>query len=197
MKKLIALLIAIMMVLSLAACGSNEGTNTETQTQEKTEATTAAPVTESPTTEAPTTEEPTTEVPTTEPEKISKEELLSVAIPLMNDEAKKMFNSPAYVSTLIGNTYTFTGKVYELSMDYIDVALERIEDENGKLYGYDYWNLSVHVYLPIDELINITYNDIVSIVGKITGVEEKSTDYPGGGVIKGTVIVMQDAYLNN
>ena len=63
MKKLIAMLLAMMMVLSLVACGNNEGTKTEAQTQETAEATTAAPVTEASTTEAPTTEEPTTEAP--------------------------------------------------------------------------------------------------------------------------------------
>ncbi|MBQ6197162.1 MAG: hypothetical protein IJK47_07050 [Lachnospiraceae bacterium] len=58
MKKLIAMLLAIMMVLSLVACGNNEGTKTEAQTQETAETTTVAPVTEAPTTEAPT-ESPT------------------------------------------------------------------------------------------------------------------------------------------
>ena len=54
MKKILALLLALTMVMSLAACGS------------KTEAPTEAPATETPATEAPATEAPATEAPETE-----------------------------------------------------------------------------------------------------------------------------------
>ena len=66
MKKLTAILLAILMLIPLiASCGGNdETTTTEAPTTET--PTTEAPTTETPTTEAPTTEAPTTEAPTTE-----------------------------------------------------------------------------------------------------------------------------------
>ncbi|MBQ8567369.1 MAG: hypothetical protein IJ445_07300 [Clostridia bacterium] len=66
MKKLTAILLAILMLIPLiASCGgSDETTTTEIPTTEH--PTTEAPTTEAPTTEAPTMESPTIEVPTTE-----------------------------------------------------------------------------------------------------------------------------------
>ncbi|MBP3412934.1 MAG: hypothetical protein J6K89_06700 [Oscillospiraceae bacterium] len=55
MKKFIAMMLCIIMILSLVACGKDEAEPTETTTEPTTE-----------TTEAPTTEEPTTEAPTEE-----------------------------------------------------------------------------------------------------------------------------------
>ena len=66
MKKLTAILLAILMLIPLiVSCGGNdETTTTEIPTTEA--PTTEAPTTEAPTTEIPTTEAPTTEAPTTE-----------------------------------------------------------------------------------------------------------------------------------
>lgn len=57
MKKFIAMMLCIIMILSLVACGKDEAEPTETTTEPTTE-TTEAPTTEEPTTEEPTTEEP-------------------------------------------------------------------------------------------------------------------------------------------
>ena len=59
MKKALALILTLAMVLSLAACGEKPVTTTAAPTE--------PPKTEAPTTAAPTTEAPTTEAPTTEP----------------------------------------------------------------------------------------------------------------------------------
>ena len=68
MKKMISLLCAAAMVLSLAACSSTPETTTEVSTEAAvtTEAKTEAPATEAPATEAPATEAPTTAAPTSE-----------------------------------------------------------------------------------------------------------------------------------
>ena len=81
MKKIICLMLAVLMIFSMVACGnvndssddSEETTKKEVTTlkdseddKEDDEPTTEAPTTEAPTTEAPTTEAPTTEDPTTE-----------------------------------------------------------------------------------------------------------------------------------
>ncbi len=59
MKKLIAMMLCIVLVLSLVACGNNTDETTEPTTE--------------PTTEAPTTEAPTTEAPTEATEEVTEE----------------------------------------------------------------------------------------------------------------------------
>ena len=156
MKKTISLLLALVLCLSLCACGGNSNT----------------------------------------PVKPTKDELLSVAVPLVQDEADKIFDNAAYAKTLVSNTYTFTGKVFEIDTDYVDIALRDIPDENGKLMGYDYWNLSFHLYLPIEELANVSNNDIISFVGQISDVKTKKTTDPNYGYeISGTIVIMDNVYI--
>lgn len=174
MKKVFAIVLLLTMVLSLVACG-NASTPSSGGESAAASDETAAP------TEAAKT----------------KESLLLDAVPLMKDEVERIFDNAAYAASLKGNSYTFEGKVYAIELDYIDVALEYIKDESGKLFAFDYWNLSAHVYLPTEEIINIENNQKVSIVGTITDVERKTTPYPGGGTIEGTVIIMKEAFLNN
>ena len=74
MKKLMAFVLALALVLTIAGCGKKEEPTTAAPTEAPTTvapftteaSTTPAPTTEAPTTEAPTTEAPTTEAPTTE-----------------------------------------------------------------------------------------------------------------------------------
>ena len=65
MKKIIALLLVLLMMLSMAACGGQEGTEENGMSQEGSE--TTAPVAEKPEQTEPVTEPPQTEAPT-EPE---------------------------------------------------------------------------------------------------------------------------------
>ena len=135
-----------------------------------------------------------TEAPT-EP-KIARDELLTIAVPLMQEEANKIFDNAAYAKSLISNTYTFTGKVFEIETDYIDIALRDVPNEAGELMGYDYWNLSFHLYLPTEELINVNHNDTISFVGQISDVQTKKTDDPYLGYsISGTVIIMENVFI--
>lgn len=69
MKKMLSLILALVLVLSLAACG---GTPAPTE-----------PSTEAPTTEAPTTEAPTTEAPTDEPTEETTGELTVMSVTVM------------------------------------------------------------------------------------------------------------------
>ena len=62
MKKLLAFVLSMVMVVSLAACGSKQETTAAPTTPAPT---TPAPTTPAPTTPAPTTVAPTTPVPTT------------------------------------------------------------------------------------------------------------------------------------
>ena len=73
MKKILALLLALTMVMSLAACGS------------KTEAPTEAPATEAPATAAPATAAPATEAPAAELTDAEKEAEIRNAIALLFD----------------------------------------------------------------------------------------------------------------
>lgn len=101
MKKTITLLLTLVMVLSLAACGGGNDTP------------------ESP-----------TETTAPEEVKLSKDEMLSVANPLTRDDLDKSINNIAFAKTLIGNTYTFGGEVYSVTEDYA-VVTPYIIDEKG------------------------------------------------------------------
>ena len=69
MKKLLALVLSMVMVLSLAGCGSSQETTPEPATAAPT---TPAPTTPAPTTPAATTPAPTTPEPTTQSERMWK-----------------------------------------------------------------------------------------------------------------------------
>ncbi len=111
MKKLLALLLAVMMVVSLAACG---------------EAKTEEPKTEEPTTEEPTTEEPTTEEPTTE----------EPAGPLV-DEGHNAWVAHGQYLLADGTENSWNGKdpaLYEAS-SLTAIALEDVKAIDENLYN--------------------------------------------------------------
>ncbi|MBQ5953672.1 MAG: hypothetical protein IJL47_06525 [Lachnospiraceae bacterium] len=190
MKKLITLVLAIAMILSLSACGG-QTTPTEVAIEAKTEATTEAK------TEA-TTEEPvtTTEVEK-EPLKLTKEDLLKEAEPLKTDVAEKMFDNPAFSTTQVGKVYTFEGKVYSIGLDYADLEIFADDGKGGSM-GYGFESLAFRVYLPVEELVNLKVSISYNFVGKIFSVSETEgvKDPYSGMTMKGSLIEMQEAYLN-
>lgn len=121
MKKLLAILLAAMMLLSLVACGGN--TETETNAPE-----TNAPETNAPETNAPETDAPETDAPAAELAYKSAQELLSLLLNGYNNAASD--DAKLYLGG--GNIYNFE----TVSMDGPAkfVALED-EDYNANL-GY-------------------------------------------------------------
>jgi len=178
MKKTISLLLALMMCLSLCACGGGNDT---------------------PATEAPLATEAPSEV--VENSKIPKEDLLSVAVPMTQaivEQITAKGTGKDFAKTLISNTYTFTGKVYAEETDYVGIGI-RVPNADGELLGYDYQStLSFYVYLPAEELANVDYDDTITIVGKITDVfrEERKDAMYTDMTFPVTVIVMGEAYIN-
>ena len=145
MKKTISLLLALIMCLSLCACGGGNDT-------------------------------PETEVPIEET-KIPKEELLSTATPMTQDVVEQILADKNYAKTLISNTYTFTACVRAEEENYVGVEI-RVPTVDGTLMGYDYHSaLSFYVYLPAEELESISYDDDITIVGKITDVKREAVSY--------------------
>lgn len=177
MKKPLLIVLTLAMLLSLCACG---GSNDTTAKNDTASANTNTSVEIEP-----------------QNTKVSKEDLLSEAIPLTEEEADKIFENAAYANSLVSNTYTFTGKVFDIKIDYLDVMLSLISEETGKAHTYGHSGLSLHLYLPTEELINIELgDDILSFVGRISAVEATNeTDITSGLVIPGTTIIMEDAYI--
>lgn len=127
MKKLIALLLALVMVLGLVACAS-----TETKTQEP--ATTEQPAaTEEPAAEEPAAEEPADELPTTEDANIVKTDEIS------SDEKAAALGIPAAV--VLQDTTALEGKKIGCSICYKGdewcAALAAALEALGQYYGAD------------------------------------------------------------
>ena len=114
MKKSISLLLALVMCLSLCACGGGNDTPE--------------------TTEAPTE--------TTAPENttLSKEELDALAVPFTEEDIRNSVSNFAVASSFVGNVYSFEGIVRHVSNDcvslevYIDDSLENMSLQNATVY---------------------------------------------------------------
>ena len=86
MKKAISLLLALVLCLSLCACGGGN--------------------------DAPETTEAPTETTVPEEVKMTKDEMLNVAVPLTREEIDKSISNVAFAKSLIGNTYTLVAKFF-------------------------------------------------------------------------------------
>ena len=152
MKKAISLILALVLCLSLCACGG--GNNT-------------------PRTEAP--------AETTAPEevKMSKDEMLNVSTPLTRDEIDKSISNIAFAKSLIGNTYTFGGEVFSVAEDYAVVTFY-ITDEQGA-YGTAANMMVANLYLPLEELISLENQQRLSFVGRLDDVSTHDETIPGWG----------------
>lgn len=178
MKKTIALLLAAVMVLSLAACGGNSAPKDEPKSTE---------------TDAVTTEAPTTEAPTTEAV-LSKDEMLAAAKPLTKDEIQKSIDNMAFGKSLIGNIYTFGGNVYSVEEDHV-VATFYISTGDNSSYATSANVMTANLYLPIEELISLEAKQRLLFVGQLDDVSTHEEDFPGWGKEKVVDMVFKSAAI--
>lgn len=161
MKKSIALLLALALCLSLCACGGGN-------------------------------DAPETSVETTAPEevKMSKDEMLNVAIPLTRDDLDKSISNIAFAKTLIGNTYTFGGEVYSVAEDHAVVTFH-ITDEKGG-YGTAANVMVANLYLPLDELVSLENQQRLNFVGQLEDVGTHEELIPDWGAQTVTEMVFKN-----
>lgn len=153
MKKAISLLLALVLCLSLCACG---GGNSDT----------------------PDTPE-TTETTAPEEVKMSKDEMLNVAVPLTREEIDKSISNVAFAKSLIGNTYTFGGEVFSVAEDHAVITFY-ITDEQGA-YGTAANVMVANLYLPLEELISLENQQRLSFVGQLDDVNTHDETIPDWG----------------
>ena len=145
MKRLIALLLAAVLALSLVACGGETS--------------------------------------------MTQEEMLEVA------EEKEFTDftagNKAYAESCVGDIYKMTGYVLSVGSDY--VTLSRQTDSYFGENGANYISpIYLYVYLPTDELANLTVNQEVSFVGEVTDVTEEENEFVPNKVV---CLVIENAYL--
>ncbi len=163
MKKTIYLILTLVLCLHLCACGGGENTTSNT--------------TETTDTSAETTD--------TEASALTKDELLTNAVSITNDEISSAMSNPAYAKTLVGKTYIIYGKVWNIEFDHVVISFIAF-DENGNTIDYVGEGLQVRAYLPEEELITATLESKVTIVCEITGAEKMAG---------GTALIAENAYF--
>ena len=153
MKKAISLLLALLVCLSLCACGGGN--------------------------DAPKTTEAPNETTAPEEVKMTKDEMLSVATPLTREDIEKSITNVAYAKSLVGNTYTFGGEVFSVAEDYAVITFY-ITDEQGA-YGTAANMMVANLYLPLEELITLENEQRLNFVGQLEDVSTHDETIPGFG----------------
>ena len=150
MKKTVSLLLALVLCLSLCACG---GGNSDT----------------------PDTPE-TTETTTPEETKMSKEEMLQVAVEIDDYRTEMMDNIARAEAKYVGNVYYITGHVGDISNDHLNVG-------------------DFTVYLPTEDIMNVSTGQRITVVGKIDSIAYEEISDGWGGYILQCSGVMSNAYF--
>ena len=172
MKKVLSLLLALVMCLSLAACGSNDtngNSSTEQQRENNSEQQESSNV-------------------------ITKEEMISNAQPLTQDEIDKSWTNAAFAKSLIGNTYTFVGEISLIKEDHAVINSFFFEEYNTFTTG----GIDANVYLPLDELISLENQQKVSFVGILDDVISYEETVPVGQdsmTVTSTAMVFKSAAI--
>lgn len=160
MKKALSLFLALVLCLSLCACGG--GNDTPKATEAPTETPTEAP------TEAPT------ETTAPEVKVMTKEEMLNLANPLKREEVNKACNNMAFAKSLIGNVYTFNGIVYSVEEDYAVITFSIRDDEGIHRTGSNVMVANMH--LSLEELLAIENYQELTLIGRLDDVSTVEKD---------------------
>ena len=120
---------------------------------------------------------------------VTKEEILENASELNIAELKSsmMENQVKAQETFVGNSYTYAGYVLTVENDYAQIGLADTE------YYFT-------VYLSKDDLVKLSRDELVTVVGTISDLNSKTKkiEYTGGSYEKSVIIgTMQNAWLVN
>lgn len=167
MTKLIAFLLALVMVLSLCACGQNSKPS------------------DNQTAEAPT------EAMKEENAALTQEEMVAESTELTDEMWKKITENKAYASSLVGTTFSFMACVEEITTDYVVMNVV-----NSELVVQAY-AMQLHVYLPTAQLIELETGLFLQMVGNVTEMTEGELTFlgPTGNKTVGPIYVMEQAYV--
>ena len=192
MKKLIVLLLAAVMCLSLVACGGNtSGDNANNDADASMEVTTEAS-TEEISAESVDDKE-IAETTASEEAKMSKDEMLSAAIPLTRDDLDKSISNIAFAKTLIGNIYTFGSEVYSVAEDHAVVTFYISDEEGAYVTGADM--MVADLYLPLDELVSLENQQRLNFVGQLEDVSTHEESIPDWGTETVTEMVFKNTAI--
>lgn len=168
MKKTILLLLALVLCLSMCACGGNAATQTDVSAEE----TVSQPDIEHDSSETEATAENT--VP--EEPQMTKEEMLQVAVEIDDYRTEMMDNIARAEAKYVGNVYYITGHVSDISNDHLNVG-------------------DFTVYLPTEDIIKVSTGQKITVVGKIDSVSYDEISDGWGGYILQCSGVMSNAYF--
>ena len=173
MKKIISLILALMLCLSLCACGGNA----EDETPKQTEATEGA-------------QEQTESTDVT----VSNEDIWNSAEPIT---AEKLWDAiggnAAKAETYVGKTLKITGTVMEIEKDNCYIMSHANEKSTIVDYVDDVefdCEFGIRAYLNIEDLVELNVGDVVTFAGVVdsTGNEEYGIAEPIVLYIKNAII---------
>ena len=157
MKKALSLLLALVLCLSLCACGGNSNTTDISETTETT---------------APETNAPTENIASL---KDAPEADFSNIYEECNDNIVSAKNK--YVE----KEYLFPGIVKDINEDSISVVPIKFST-----YPYGSWYY-VTVSMPQDEIMKVSTQQIVNVAGQFSNLKEKSAEMKNGAVLDDTI----------
>lgn len=114
---------------------------------------------------------------------VSKEEMLKTATVINSDEMNAdIGGNKAKAQTYIGGIYLITGRVSEIEENYCIVRARKAVHTKMVYAHHDGWGefdaeFELHVYLPLDELINVKSASDISFVGTVIDIGSRQDNY--------------------
>lgn len=118
---------------------------------------------------------------------MTQEEMLAEATEMTGEMWKKAAENNAYAESLVGNVYSFMGIVSDIEADY---AVMSVKHDYSFISGF----LTLHVYLPSEQLIELKQGLQLSVVGKIEEMKNEELQVSGTKENQ-AVYVMNLAYV--